>query len=366
MRIPRAITLLLGIGLVVLLPLACGKDPAGPGGYPGNVTIESGRAVSATVGPEGGTLEATASNGTHYRLTVPVSALPMAQAITMTPVTNIANLPVSGAFVGSVDLQPAGLHFAQPATLTIAATASPGAGQIPIALHSNADAGAFAVDFVQTAPGAWSVAVSHFSQETVGFGTIQDVATIASATGDQFQALAAQILDAFSAQPPNTENVRQHIIDLFDQVVLPNLQDADTDQQLIAASAQLGVWQSIPLVIGCGCGDFSAQLAQARLALAPRLRAAIAGNNTIGAAEQSFAALANVLFWQQQAEVWGVATLENLLDRNTVLRDLCAQPSSSRSLCPTISRSDFRTTWTPPSACASPATIRSAPRSRSR
>ncbi|WP_027892518.1 hypothetical protein [Calidithermus chliarophilus] len=85
------------------------------------IELDSGRAASATIPAAGGSLEATAADGTRFTLTVPEGALLSAQAITMTPIAKVNGLPLSGGYVGAVHLEPEGLEFLEPVTLKIEA-----------------------------------------------------------------------------------------------------------------------------------------------------------------------------------------------------------------------------------------------------
>src|SRR5215207_6177500 len=78
-----------------------------------------GRAAHTTIGPQGGTLSATAADGTRFELSVPAEALDFSETITMTPVLRAEKLPLSGGLIGAVNLEPAGLTFYEPATLRI-------------------------------------------------------------------------------------------------------------------------------------------------------------------------------------------------------------------------------------------------------
>src|SRR5689334_11573021 len=74
---------------------------------------QQGAATTATIGPEGGTLSAGGDV-----LHVPAGALSAPQAITMIPLSSLGGSPLGGSF-GAVQLEPTGLHFLVPATLTI-------------------------------------------------------------------------------------------------------------------------------------------------------------------------------------------------------------------------------------------------------
>lgn len=108
-------------GLVgACLLFACG-GPDGPGG-PGlnvGVTLDQPRSQATTVPLGGGTLEATAADGTHYTLTIPPDALLEPTSITMTPVMGLSGSPVTGSATLGVHLAPDGLRLHQPATLLI-------------------------------------------------------------------------------------------------------------------------------------------------------------------------------------------------------------------------------------------------------
>jgi hypothetical protein len=57
------------------------------------------------IAPQGGDVQTTAANGTGITLTMPPGALAEEAAIAITPVTTIANLPVSGTLLAAVRLE---------------------------------------------------------------------------------------------------------------------------------------------------------------------------------------------------------------------------------------------------------------------
>ena len=83
--------------------------------FDGNVTPvkDEAHAASAAIGPAGGTI--TASGMT---LSVPAGALHERQTITLTPLSSIGGSPFHD-LIGAVQMEPEGLHFLIPATLTI-------------------------------------------------------------------------------------------------------------------------------------------------------------------------------------------------------------------------------------------------------
>lgn len=89
-------------------------------GFSGEVkpVLEPLAAASEEVGPEGGTVSATGSDGTRYDLTVPAGALVAPATITLVPVASLAGLP-GGEDAHAVQFAPEGLSFAVPAMLRI-------------------------------------------------------------------------------------------------------------------------------------------------------------------------------------------------------------------------------------------------------
>jgi hypothetical protein len=83
------------------------------------VSHDTARAASATIGPEGGTLEVAAADGTRYTLTVPPAALDFSETFTMTPALAASGLPFGRGLAGAVSIEPAGLGLYLPATLRI-------------------------------------------------------------------------------------------------------------------------------------------------------------------------------------------------------------------------------------------------------
>ena len=94
-----------------------------PFGPPLNMILDDGSSVSAIVSPEeGGSLETVTADGIRYVLEIPEDALSGTDdvLITMTPIIGILEeLPPSLSLLGAVRLEPDGLRFLRPVTLTI-------------------------------------------------------------------------------------------------------------------------------------------------------------------------------------------------------------------------------------------------------
>ena len=118
--------------IVAMLSTGCGALPSAPqagSSDPFQVTPDSSQTATATIGAEGGTLSATAADGTTYELVIPPDALDFNETISMTPIRAVEGLPLSGGLAGAVTLEPAGIIFYEPATLIIT-PATPLSGEL--------------------------------------------------------------------------------------------------------------------------------------------------------------------------------------------------------------------------------------------
>ncbi|MDQ2978459.1 MAG: hypothetical protein M3R62_04510, partial [Acidobacteriota bacterium] len=145
-------------------------------GYSVAAQLDQGRAVSKVIPAPGGTLSATAADGTVFTLTVPDGALLSGEKITMTPVAAIDRLPLSGGLVAAVQLAPEGLLLFQPATLVISPPAA-----IPVDEETTFAWRGTGEEFFLYPPDpigtpAISLALFHFSGYGVGRGSSGDTA----------------------------------------------------------------------------------------------------------------------------------------------------------------------------------------------
>lgn len=81
-------------------------------------TTDPARKVTTVVPRSGGTVQTTNAAGATLTLTVPANAVPADTTISITPLTTFQDLQL-GPLVSGVSLEPSGLTFATPATLTI-------------------------------------------------------------------------------------------------------------------------------------------------------------------------------------------------------------------------------------------------------
>ncbi|HSB55994.1 MAG TPA: hypothetical protein VLD58_16640, partial [Gemmatimonadales bacterium] len=179
---PRARLLNL-LPLLLAATVACGgDDPAGPG-TKGPLELDTGRAANDSIGPAGGTISATGTDGVHYQLIVPPNALRVPTRITITPVRAIRTLPVSGGTLGAMDLQPSGLAFAVPVQLRITAPTNAPGGMHLVGFSFEAQGDSVTPAVVADSGSFATVLLSHFSGGGAAFGTVLDIANWVQPSG---------------------------------------------------------------------------------------------------------------------------------------------------------------------------------------
>lgn len=159
---------------VWILQIAAGLRPPVVVPNPLSITVRTDetKAASATIGTAGGTLTTTAADGTKYTLVIPEKALLSDERITLTPVTAVERLPLSGGLVGAATFEPEGLRLLQFATLTIEPTAMPPVSeQVGFAFHGGGEE--FHLAPLSIKP-ALELKLIHFSGAGVGRGTEAD------------------------------------------------------------------------------------------------------------------------------------------------------------------------------------------------
>jgi hypothetical protein len=152
-----------------------GDTGAFPAGLSVAARLDQSRAVSSDIPTTGGTISATAANGTVFTLTVPPDALLSEERITMTPVDAVDGLPLSGGLSAAVELAPTGLRLFQLATLTIApAAAIPIAEEITFAWRGTGEE--FFLYPPELGTPTISMKLMHFGGYGVGRGSAADQA----------------------------------------------------------------------------------------------------------------------------------------------------------------------------------------------
>lgn len=307
------------------------------------ITTESGTSASATISSAGGSISTTSAAGIQYTLVVPRNALMTPTRITMTPITAVRKLPLSGGLAGGVAFEPAGLRFARAASLRVSVAHRPGGSQRPVGLSAEGDAAVLSIAPVLDSGTGVILPVGHFSDDLVGFGTTSDVEQIlaslhVASTDDNFYFDSLLVLSA--ATPVDASAETRVMKDWFRNVVLPSFQHAANDQDLIRAMGEWDEWTDrAPVAVGISAPDsttYPAEFGQLFPVAAERFGVAIDGNSNVCVNEQSFQALFNVLFWQENADDVGVATAAFELDRASILNTLCGKVVLTLSNLPSL------------------------------
>jgi len=213
------------------------------------VTLDSEHSVTQAIGPDGGTLGATAQDGTQYTLTIPAGALLNDTDITMTPVKGMDNIPLSNKSLTAVQLAPEGLNLLQPATLVIKATTP-----IPVKelvsfayLGEGKDLHLFPLD---GNPAEMTFQILHFSGYGTGQGNSSDLEKYPPGSGESSaESQGTDIMkDVFfnhggSFSDESEAQLCKVLVDWYDASVIADLKAAETDSsKLYAAGGQYMRW----------------------------------------------------------------------------------------------------------------------------
>ena len=341
------------VGIVAVLVAACqsqatptpapSASPSGP--FELDITVEATTAAGALLGPAGGTITTTSDAGVTYEFVVPPLALPGGTQITMTPISAVGGLPLSGGFVAGVDFAPSGLVLAQPGTLTISVSRQPTADQRLVGFGYGDGAESFHLAPAKAGPEAITLSVSHFSTVGAGFGTTQDIEALwilqsnDPETPATSQIAVAVIVEAFMQTPRDGAEELAIMERWFDFVILPELEAVTTDAQLVSAVSAYETWRTevpegldmyqvmpggrdAPSLVSRRASWEAAFAAKARLAMERNLQLCAAP----GIASARVAALDNALFWHRVARwLYFVATEGSGLDLAAFQGAACAQ-----------------------------------------
>jgi len=299
------------------------------------LVLETARAANDSIGPAGGTITSTGTNGIVYTLTVPPNALRTPRRITMTPVKAIRTLPMSGGVLGAIDLEPAGLHFTKPVRLKIAAATTPPAGKHLVGFSFEQQGDSLGLEVVADSGSSATVLLSHFSGGGAVFGSTSDIAAFVQNSINSSNANITFIdsLLVLSMLSPRDFNAELQVLRTwFNQHIIPEIQLAQNDSALGVAIIDYNIAIATQLAFGISAASaLGPEKAAAAAAIAPKLRQAIQDENSVCKQQRSIEAAANALFWQTQATDFGVDTPAEQLDRTTVLFDLCIQVAYTQS-----------------------------------
>jgi hypothetical protein len=310
---------------------------------PAQLVVESGRSVSAAIGPAGGVLVAEGAGGIRYRLEIPAAAVMEETTITLTPVASFGNAPFM-QLLGAARFAPDGLELHNPGVLTIELTQTPPGGQIITGFTFSDDARDLNLWLANVSGRTVTMPIAHFSG--AGVARVEEVAYYgrnASFPPPVIDAMM-RILDVqIEYQTSGVWDVHE-LIDTFRQWyvqgVEPALDGAVTDEDVFDAIRSWRLWLSWILLTGDppsssgpGVGDFAAEIIEAlgteideaRVLAAAAIAQGIDWSNAECIATTNFVHAVTVVALQQMAEEFGLDEPGTGLDAATVLAEICFQ-----------------------------------------
>jgi hypothetical protein len=202
-------------------------------------TIDNSHAVTQGISAvAGGTIQATGADGTVFTLQIPANALLSNETITLTPVSSVGGLPISGGLLAAVQFAPEGLRFQQDATLTIQPVATgPVNQQVGFGFHASGQ------EFYFQPLGlteAITIPIHHFSGVGVGQGNPGNGGRPTSQEDRLESVLAPLVAQERSELFPNDPPVDPQLFSqmsaeaqqYYQQILAPLLHDAETDDTL--------------------------------------------------------------------------------------------------------------------------------------
>lgn len=319
-------------GLATLAP-----PPIDLSSVPASVHVEPQRGSASWIGPAGGTLSAVAGDGTTYRLEIPENAVPDATPISMTPISSVDELGLSGGLAGAVYLQPTGLQLAVPATLRITTSRAAPEGTRLAGLAVPHDGAAAELIPAASSGSEITLLVFHFSHQVAAFGTQTDLAKLSQAANStRLGGLLTTLLAAPVPWDLSTQGAFGLLIDVqwagsplvtggtpnasaaasqqplvgLRQVIL----EANSDDELLKAVKD---WRTFVFILNlwASSGDAAAAIdagdtyaggvrsshtvayLDGQIQLAKQFRRAIDGNEALCNQTHDLKALANMWFW---------------------------------------------------------------------
>ena len=238
----------IGFAALLLLTAACssGSGSSGdisealdPNTVPVTVTmtVDQGKAASARIGPDGGTVKTTGADGSEFSLEIPAGALVEEIEITMTPIESMDGLPLDDGLAAGVQLEPEGTAFYDFVTLTIEpAEAVPVDQQIPIAI-SGVD-GAVYIPLIDSGSTTVRLKLLHFSSGGVAKGYLADLVPVRQRLGGSADARLQSLVAAELARARQVELLTGK--DAVDMSLIESLMEQWKDQVLKPRLAAAG------------------------------------------------------------------------------------------------------------------------------
>ena len=295
-------------------------------------TVGTNVPVTAIIDASGGSITATAADGTRHTLTVPAHALAAATQITLTPLASMEDFPTQSGASAAVQFEPDGLTFAIPAELMIVA---PEPFDPATIAFSQADA-AFAIEPAVISGDSARLSIGHFSSSGTTAPTASEIAVLAAGAitprGAALYGIARELHRAGEVlEHPDAGVIEQHLRAWFTDGVMPGLEaaasgTADTEDALsewLHWSSTVTLWAD---------GQFTGEIGEASAAAVAAVRAEIGRLNQRCAADNDPSLMGEVLRFAGIAALLGFDQEDPALDLAAVVNDLCIQISIDATL----------------------------------
>jgi len=226
-------------GAGTFVPTAQSSPGAGTSVTP---QLDSANLVDALIPEKGGQVTLTLSNGIAYNLTIPEGALLNDQEITMTPITRIDGMLLSGGLIAGVELQPEGLVLDKPATITIFVPKGYDVKQI-VGIGYHGKGTGFHLDLATGDGKTISMMIDSFSGHGAASGTTGDVGKQAnqptsSPTDATAQQTAKAVQQCVGQDVANCLPLIQQLSDTYQNQIKPDLQAAQNDDTQIDSTGE--------------------------------------------------------------------------------------------------------------------------------
>lgn len=213
------------------------------------LTFAPERGRAREIGPEGGAISATTSDGALVELRIPEGALAYRERISIIPITSVRGLPLAGGSIAAVHLKPDGLRLLKPATLSIRPRiAVPVAEQVAFAYTGNGR-DAFLYPMMPD-PRRIELPILHFSG--YGFGqappndpgrkALQSATDKEARLQSQVAAIIAEERGRIPAGGDETSRIAKRIeplmIQYYDEVLRPLMSTAEHDERMAECALQ--------------------------------------------------------------------------------------------------------------------------------
>jgi hypothetical protein len=249
------------------------SDPQLPQPNPANVipNMDPARMASARIPVSGGTLQTTGADGTVYTLTIPPNALTSDTTISMTPLTGVSGLDLSGGHLLGVQFAPEGLSFLHEVTFRI--DPPEGARHSALGLVAHGDGTEIHRYPLTPNPDLLELPMLHFtlgavlvySSDNPNLGPVADILPsdpedrLSTLLGDIWRNERERALQGLEPDPELGDKLQTILQAFYDEVIEPSFNAMRTDCSAAQTLAPRAIrWERSVELMGLH-NDFGAQ-----------------------------------------------------------------------------------------------------------